>query len=277
MIVASWWDKGNPRKTIAFCVDVGHAHDLCSAFIYSGVEADVIVGTTPLHERRDILRRFANDEIDVLCNCMVLTEGFDEPTIQCIVMARPTSSRSLYAQAIGRGLRTSKDKEDCLILDYVDNCRKHKLVTILDLMGAPEQLDGAGGGRVLEAAQESAKQCFMKKTYDPLNWVAEFVCPWPDIPTLHGYTEIYPWHGDSPSEGQLKYLRVFGCDIGRRLTKGEASFLINRCIEYDVEYPRPASSKQRWFLEQRGKWRPKMSLREASKAIGEIKNEEVPV
>jgi hypothetical protein len=102
------------------------------------VAAEALDGTTPTDERRGILRRLHTGETQVVANCAVLTEGFDEPSIDCIITARPTSSRTLYRQMIGRGTRTWPTKRDCLVLDLVGNTR-HGLVTVAGLFDLPPE------------------------------------------------------------------------------------------------------------------------------------------
>jgi len=131
--VESWLKHASDRKTIAFCVDIQHSCDLAEAFKNRGIKAEVISGQTPLSERRRLLKAFARGEIPVITNCMVLTEGFDDPAVDCLLLARPTASKGLYIQMVGRGLRLYPDKQDCLILDLVDNSNRHTLVGIADL------------------------------------------------------------------------------------------------------------------------------------------------
>lgn len=132
-IVEAWLERAKGRSTIAFTVDVAHAIDLAQAFREAGVEAYAVTGKTPLEERRWLLEQFKNCKVPVITNCQVLTEGFDAPNASCILLARPTASRVLYAQMVGRGLRLHPDKESCLILDVHDLCTKKALCTFADL------------------------------------------------------------------------------------------------------------------------------------------------
>ena len=100
-----------------------------------GVVAEAIDGTTPIDQRRDVLQRFASGEVRAVCNCAVLTEGYDGPFIDCIVIARPTRSRPLYVQMVGRGTRPYPEKLDCLVLDVVGATTRHDLVTMSGLAG----------------------------------------------------------------------------------------------------------------------------------------------
>ena len=109
------------------------AYAIAEAFQGAGIAAEALDGTTPLDERRAILQRLHTGETQVVCNCGVLTEGFDEPSIDCIIMARPTQSRVLYTQMLGRGTRTYPGKPDCLILDVVGVTTSHRLQTVATL------------------------------------------------------------------------------------------------------------------------------------------------
>ena len=121
LIVETYLKHGEKRRAVAFTVDVAHAQHLAEAFQGWGVRADWISGALPLEERRERLRRLREGEIDVLTNCEVLTEGWDEPSISCLIMARPTKSTGLYIQQVGRGLRPYPGKDYCLVIDVSDN------------------------------------------------------------------------------------------------------------------------------------------------------------
>ena len=107
----------------AFCADVQHARDLADTFNGAGIVAAAIFGEMDLNERRDVLRRFEEGAIRVLTNCGVLTEGFDSPEVDCVLLTRPTRSSGLYVQCVGRGTRTAPGKQNCLVLDFVDASR----------------------------------------------------------------------------------------------------------------------------------------------------------
>jgi len=123
---------------LAFTVDIQHAYDLAEAFQNRGFSAMPISGETPLDERHELERQFHIGEIQVLCNCYLLTEGYDEPAIDCILLARPTKSQGLYIQMVGRGTRIHPGKENCLILDVVDNTTRHDIRQFADLGLEPE-------------------------------------------------------------------------------------------------------------------------------------------
>ena len=117
------------RRTIAFCADVDHAIELANAFRRRGVEAFAVYGSMKEKARRLVLLGHRMGRYPVLCNCNILTHGYDDPQVEAIIMARPTESKVLYIQEIGRGLRRSDEtgKTDCIIMDVVDVMKKHTL------------------------------------------------------------------------------------------------------------------------------------------------------
>lgn len=135
LIVESYQQyAGDRKKTIAFCADVKHAQDLASMFIQAGIPAAFIHGRMVIDERRQVLRQFEEGAIRVVTNCAVLTEGFDSPMVDSILLCRPTQSEGLYVQSIGRGTRVSPGKQNCLVMDFVDASR-HSLCSFQTLEG----------------------------------------------------------------------------------------------------------------------------------------------
>ncbi|KAJ2906739.1 DEAD DEAH box helicase, partial [Coemansia aciculifera] len=112
------------KSTLVFAVDVAHAQELVSAFIHYGTKAEAVLGTTPTAERERILSDFRAGVLPVLVNCGILTEGTDIPNIDCVMMARPTRSSVLFQQMLGRGMRNSPGKQNCLVIDFIDWFRR---------------------------------------------------------------------------------------------------------------------------------------------------------
>lgn len=137
LAIDAWKSKAQGRQTIAFCVDVNHAFRFAAQCETEGIDAKVITGETPMNDRRELMQGFRRAEFPILANVEIATEGFDIPDVACILLLRPTMSWSLYTQMIGRGLRLAKDKEDCIIIDLVDNAGKHQLASIPDVLGVP--------------------------------------------------------------------------------------------------------------------------------------------
>ena len=118
--VSAWMSRAADRKsTLVFCVDLAHVADLTAAFRRQGIQANFVTGDTPKRVRSERLDAFRNGQYPVLLNCGVFTEGTDIPNIDCVVLARPTKSRNLLVQMIGRGMRLYAGKENCHIIDMV--------------------------------------------------------------------------------------------------------------------------------------------------------------
>ena len=164
------------RRTIVFAAGQEHAEKLTAAFnAYDGTEAEFVIDSTDRAERPKIIQRFRDGITNVLVNCMVFTEGFDVPDAAVCANARPTKSKSLYQQMIGRVTRPQKgivdgpetaqerreaiaasDKPHCLVLDFTGDSGSHKLVSVADILAGddvePIDLDAA-----LIAAEESGE------------------------------------------------------------------------------------------------------------------------
>ncbi|KAI9054999.1 hypothetical protein LZ554_002142 [Drepanopeziza brunnea f. sp. 'monogermtubi'] len=118
--VRTWLAKAHGRKsTLVFCVDLEHVAGLTNTFRKHGIDARFVTGDTPKSERGLRLDSFRNGEFPVLVNCGVFTEGTDIPNIDCVLLARPTKSRNLLVQMIGRGMRLFPGKKDCHVIDMV--------------------------------------------------------------------------------------------------------------------------------------------------------------
>lgn len=117
-IVTQWHRHAEQRRTVVFATGVAHSMHIASEFRKAGIRAEHVYGATPKDERDAILARLASGETQVICNCMVLTEGFDLPVMGCIVLARPTKKMGLYRQMIGRALRPAERKADAIVLDH---------------------------------------------------------------------------------------------------------------------------------------------------------------
>jgi superfamily II DNA or RNA helicase len=134
LVVENYLDLAADKKALVFAADLNHARNLAAVFQSHGVTAAWVSGETPLSLRRSFLKSLHKGEIKVIVNCMVFTEGFDEPSLDAILVARPTQSLVLYCQMIGRGLRPYPGKKDCLFIDFVDNSSKHRLISMQDLL-----------------------------------------------------------------------------------------------------------------------------------------------
>ena len=122
----------NRKKVLLFMPNVHSSKLLSETMQALGMSADYVSG-----ERKDnefVLAKFKSGQIKYLCSCMLLSEGYDEPAIDCVVMLRPTLSRIFYSQAVGRGTRLSDGKKDLLLLEFTFNSERHQLVTAYELL-----------------------------------------------------------------------------------------------------------------------------------------------
>jgi superfamily II DNA or RNA helicase len=134
LVVENYLELARNRKALVFAADLNHARSLAEMFKTQGVSAAWVAGNTPLSLRRSLLEKLRKGQLKVIANCMVFTEGFDEPSLDAILVARPTRSLVLYCQMIGRGLRPYPGKKNCLFIDFVDNSSKHRLISMQDLL-----------------------------------------------------------------------------------------------------------------------------------------------
>src|SRR5262249_55145846 len=171
------------RKALVFTPTVRTAHAMAKAFVEIGMTAEAVDGETPLEMRRELLGRFHRGETRVVANCGVLTEGYDEPTVDCIVTARPTQSRPLFVQMIGRGTRRYPGKSNCLVLDVVGLTSHHDLQTVARLFGVPpageieNSVLGAVATRRRKEVEHAARGALVSRAVDlfrarPLNWIS---------------------------------------------------------------------------------------------------------
>ena len=149
------FELANGRPTVMFCVSVEQAERM--AEIFNRMDPDCarsVSGKTPKDERRKLFRDYAEGKFQILTNCMVASEGWDAPHVQVVALARPTKSRALFAQMVGRGLRplpgtvdphpeaedrkvsiATSSKPACDVLDYVGNAGRHTLICTTDILG----------------------------------------------------------------------------------------------------------------------------------------------
>jgi len=128
-IIDTWRKRAAGKRTVAFAVDVAHSMAITEAFRSAGVLAEHLDGRTPKDERDAILARLRSGETQVVSNCMVLTEGWDLPALECAIIARPTASPNLHLQMIGRIMRVCDGKDGAIVLDHAGNHHVHGLVT----------------------------------------------------------------------------------------------------------------------------------------------------
>lgn len=124
--VDAWKEHASDRRsTVAFCVTIEHAEMLRGAFEGAGIPCECVHSEMPRSRRREILNAFQKGDLPVVCNVGVLTEGWDAPATDCVMLCRPTQSTALYVQMVGRGLRLAPGKTDCLLLDLAGCWKMH--------------------------------------------------------------------------------------------------------------------------------------------------------
>ena len=230
------------RKILVFLPLIAVSERFAALCRQRGLKAEHVDGQST--NRRAILTRFRRDETRVLTNAMLLTEGYDEPSIDCVVCLRPTKVRALYSQIIGRGTRICPGKDHLLVLDFLWQTGEHSLVKPAHLIAEDEEDAAAltatlGGEGDLEEAREKvdadrtrrlrerlATNLRRKGTVlDPLELAVTL-----NDAHLAEFVPVMQWQGDAPSPKQLEVLEKFGLDATSILTKGHASFLLDRLI-----------------------------------------------
>src|SRR5215216_4556196 len=153
-LVRGYSELASERRALIFCPTVEMTYAVEHAFRSAGLTAASVVGSTPTDERQAIYQQVRAGALNALVSCAVLTEGFDEPSIDCIMLARPTKSKVLFYQCIGRGLRLWPTKDDCLLIDATGATKRHGLLSMAAELGlllpkalqeGPELADGQAG------------------------------------------------------------------------------------------------------------------------------------
>lgn len=246
------------RRTIVFTTSVETAHRMAEVFNrYRNGSARAVDGGTQQDLRRAILKGHKNGDYQFLVNVGVLTEGYDDPGVACVAMARPTKSRALYAQCAGRGLRILDGKADCLLLDFVGNSGRHRLVSALDILaGKYTDEETARAREIVEASQgidaqealEKARAELEEKKRKEAERAAARRAGVKAKAVKYGVKDIDPFAvygvknpaedpwadrfgSPAASEAQLNTLTKFGMDIPKGCTKSQASKLIGVAIE----------------------------------------------
>lgn len=134
-ILKAWREHASDRRTLIFMPTVANAQEVAAEFVAGGIRAAAVAGSDPLEERRRKMAAFSSGALQVLVNCQVATEGFDCPAISCVVMGRPTKSRGLFTQMVGRGTRPYPGKDDLLVLDVVGDASSLDLCSVPSLFG----------------------------------------------------------------------------------------------------------------------------------------------
>lgn len=276
------------RKTVVFLPLIKTSQKFKDILREKGFDAMEVNGESC--DRAEILKRFDTADTSVLCNSMLLTEGWDCPTVDCIVILRPTKIRSLYCQCVGRGTRISPGKDYLLLLDFLWHTERHELCHPAHLICESddvarvmtENLETAGCPVDIELAEEQATKDVVaqreealakelqamrsrkRKLVDPLQFEMSIAAE-----DLTSYTPAFGWEMLPPSDSQVKALEKAGILPDEIDNAGKASLLLDRLAKRREEGL--ATPKQIRQLEGRGfKHVGEWSKDDASKLITRI-------
>lgn len=280
---------GKERKTVVFLPLVSTSQQFCEMLKARGMNALEVNGNT--QNRKEVLARFdAAGKGSVICNSMLLTEGWDCPSVDCIVVLRPTKSRALYSQMVGRGTRLADNKNELLLLDFLwmtgkhSLCRPAHLVAQSDEVAAKmtERINTAGGAtdinEALELANKDVKAERERKLADELKAArrskSRLVDPLQyeysiNSADLMNYIPTMAWEMAPASEKQLAMLEGRGIDGSKVTCAGQASLIIDKLVKR--QKANLATPKQIRLLENKGflnvgEWRKD----EASAIVGKL-------
>ena len=276
------------RKTVVFLPLIETSRRFCALLQANGFRAAEVNGQSA--DRADILADFAAGKYDVLCNSMLLTEGWDCPEVDCIVVLRPTKVRSLYCQMIGRGTRLAPGKDHLLVLDFLWHTTRHELCRPACLIcESPEvaekmtenleQMDDAVDLEDAEAAAQAdvvaqreealakmlEEQRHRKRALvDPLQF--EYSIQAED---LSSYEPAFPADMAPPTEKQIAMLERRGIYPDEITCFGKAQMIINRLIkrqEDGLTTPKQIRLLERYGFRHVGEW----GFNDASRVISRI-------
>lgn len=258
------------KKTVVFLPLVKTSQKFRDILNEKGFRAAEVNGES--QDRAEVLQDFENNRYNVLCNSMLLTEGWDCPSVDCIVVLRPTKVRSLYCQMVGRGTRLFPGKESLLLLDFLWHTERHELCHPAHLICENEEVAqkmtenmerDAGCPMDIEEAEKSAAEDVVsqreealakqlaemkrrkRKLVDPLQFEMSI-----QAEDLSGYVPAFGWEMAPPSESQQKTLEKLGIMPDEIDNAGKASKLLERLDKRRVECL--TTPKQIRFLESRG-------------------------
>jgi len=257
------------RKTVVFLPLVKTSRKFCEILSKKGFRAAEVSGES--RDRAEILEAFDRGDYNVLCNSMLLTEGWDCPSVDCVVVLRPTKVRSLYSQMVGRGTRLFPGKEDLLLLDFLWHTERHELCHPSNLICESDEVAGqmtkiieaAGCPVDIEEAEKKASEDVVaqreeslanqlaemrsrkRKLVDPLQFELSIAAA-----DLTGYTPAFGFEMGPPSDKQRAALEKFGIFPDEIENAGKASLLLDRLAKRRTEGL--TTPKQIRFLEGKG-------------------------
>lgn len=262
------------RRILAFLPLIATSQKFVEACRGAGLTAGHIDGKSP--DRAEILQRFANWDFDVLSNAMLLTEGFDDPGIDCVVVLRPTRSRPLYSQMVGRGTRVADGKQNLLLLDFLWMHQRHSIVRPAHLIARDEfeaeqitkmsqaaaalpsdlveqmplDLEGLASDAASQREEALRKQLEEHRTKKAKTLSADEFCLEHDSFAATEYRETMPWESAPATDKQMKWLKRAKIDLSTVRSKGHASQLLN--LYFNAKPTTLASQSQRALMRRMG-------------------------
>ena len=257
------------RKTVVFLPLVKTSQKFRDILNKHGFKAAEVNGESG--DREQVLRDYEEGKYNVLCNSMLLTEGWDCPSVDCVIVLRPTKVRALYSQMVGRGTRLAPGKKELLLLDFLWHTERHELCHPANLIATDEKvakkmtenIEELGTPIDLEQAEQQAKEDVAlereeslakqlsemkrrkRKLVDPLQFEMSI-----QASDLTDYVPSFGWQMSPPTDKQVKALEKWGIFPDEIENAGKAEMLINRLVKRrDAGLSTP---KQIRFLENRG-------------------------
>ncbi len=257
------------RKTVVFLPLVKTSQKFRDILNKHGFKAAEVNGESA--DREQILKDYEEGKYNVLCNSMLLTEGWDCPSVDCVIVLRPTKVRALYSQMVGRGTRLAPGKKELLLLDFLWHTERHELCHPANLIATDEavakkmteNIEELGAPIDLEQAEQQAKEDVAlereeslakqlsemkrrkRKLVDPLQFEMSI-----QASDLTDYVPSFGWQMSPPTDKQVKALEKWGIFPDEIENAGKAEMLINRLVKRrDAGLSTP---KQIRFLENRG-------------------------
>ncbi|WP_283604030.1 DEAD/DEAH box helicase [Ligilactobacillus salivarius] len=257
------------RKTVVFLPLVKTSQKFRDILNKHGFKAAEVNGESA--DREQVLKDYEEGKYNVLCNSMLLTEGWDCPSVDCVIVLRPTKVRALYSQMVGRGTRLAPGKKELLLLDFLWHTERHELCHPANLIATDEavakkmteNIEELGTPIDLEQAEQQAKEDVAlereeslakqlsemkrrkRKLVDPLQFEMSI-----QASDLTDYVPSFGWQMSPPTDKQVKALEKWGIFPDEIENAGKAEMLINRLVKRrDAGLSTP---KQIRFLENRG-------------------------
>lgn len=202
LIVDTWLRYAQGRRTVVFCASVGHAREIAALFQEASIAAAAVSGDMKRAERDEFQDKFVSREIQVLCACDLLNEGWDCPEIEVLFMARPTMSRVLYTQQLGRGMRLYEGKESLMVFDFVDNASQYNMPMSLHRLFKLRKY--RAGELVLSPKDKRAAEAELYARWEK----PAALLDWPVDATDYELVDIFNWQEEAEGMiSQMEFVR----------------------------------------------------------------------